>query len=269
MFDFLKKKRIRVSLPKGVRVIAIGDIHGQKNRLDDLMQKVDAYRNQKPVADDQLVFLGDYADRGPHSAPVIEYLINRRKVAKKNKQQEYFLKGNHEELLVCSINGETKRDDVWWRNGAKQTVESYLQHASISINKDMASEKALGKFRDNFPSSHRKFFDSLQSHHRVGPLVFVHAGLRMDVPLKKQVEEDMYWIRGSFLNWKGQPKSYLIVHGHSITPNFRPEILKHRIGIDTGSYREKGCITAAVFESNKVRFISSGSKIDFQKGPFA
>lgn len=269
MFDFLKKKRIRVTLPEGVRVIAIGDIHGQKNRLDDLMQKVETYRTQKPVADDQLVFLGDYADRGPHSASVVEYLNNRRKASKKNKQQEYYLQGNHEELLICSIDGETKRDDVWWRNGGKQTVQDYLQQASISMDKDVPSKKALEKFRETFPSSHRKFFQNLKSHHKVGPLVFVHAGLRMDVPLKEQVEEDMYWIRGPFLNWKGKPKSYLIVHGHSITPNFRPEILPHRIGIDTGSYREKGCITAAIFETNKVRFISSGSNSDFVKGPFA
>ena len=48
-----------------------------------------------------------------------------------------------------------------------------------------------------------------------------------------------------------------------------PATVKHRIGIDTGSYKTKGRITAAIFESNTVRFISSGTKKDFEVNNFS
>lgn len=269
MFGLLNKKRIRVTLPKEVRVIAIGDIHGQLGRLSILMEKIDDYRKKNPIQDEHLVFLGDYTDRGPHSAPVIDYLCQRKKSAKNNSLQEIFLKGNHEELLFESSQGTTRRDDVWWRNGGKQSVQSYLDHAGFSHDESQTPKTALTNFREVFPRGHKEFYQDLKNYHQVGPLLFVHAGMRMDQPIEKQKEEDLFWIRGPFLNWQGPEKEFLVIHGHTITPNFQPEIHKHRIGIDTGSYRERGCITAAIFENNKVRFINSGSKEKFEPNIFS
>lgn len=263
------KKRIRVELAKDLRVIAIGDIHGHINRLEKVMTYVDAYRQRNPIAQEQFIFLGDFADRGPHSAQVIDYLIQRKTKAETEGRTETFLQGNHEELLLDSCLGKGQKTSPWLRNGGQQTVEDYSKTYNFPLTDRTNLESSIEQFRENFPEKHMDFYKSLTSMHQVGPLVFVHAGLNMETPIADQRPEDMFWIRGPFLKWHGPPKDFVVVHGHSITANYKPEILPHRIGIDTGSYKKKGKITAAVFEGNTVRFFSSGTRKKFGNGPFS
>jgi serine/threonine protein phosphatase 1 len=63
--------------------------------------------------------------------------------------------------------------------------------------------------------------------------VFVHAGLRPGLPLERQSDADMMWIREPFLGSQSTEPS-LVVHGH--TPAPEPEIRRNRIGIDTGAF---------------------------------
>jgi len=263
------KKRIRVELADNQRVIAIGDIHGQLNRLEKLMTYVDAYRHRNPIDHEEFVFLGDFADRGPFSAQVIDYLIQRKSKAEQEGRIETFLQGNHEELLIDTCIGQAERTGPWLRNGGQQTLESYSKTYDFSISDFRKTDDAINQLRTNFPKKHRAFYKSLSMMHQVGPLVFVHAGLDMNTALAEQSPENLFWIRGPFLNWEGPLKDFVVVHGHSITANFKPEILPHRIGIDTGSYRRKGKITAAIFERNSVRFFSSGTLKKFGTGPFS
>ncbi len=269
MFGLYPKKKIRVKLAEGQRVIAIGDIHGQRTRLSELMSSIDDYRKQKPAKEEHIVFLGDFVDRGPHSAQIIEYLSKRAKKAKNAKHSEFFLHGNHEELLLEALDHAGTRHDLWWRNGGMQTVESYLKFQKVEYQENLNTEEKFNLFREHFPKRHLKFMHKLKDMHQVGPLVFVHAGIRMDTPLNEQKYQDMRWIRDPFLHWEGERKDFLVIHGHSITPSFKPEVHKHRIAIDTGSYRLKGKISAAIFEKNTVRFISSGTKKDFTKNKFS
>ncbi len=208
-------------------------------------------------------------DRGPHSPYIIEKLIKRKKEAKKAGEKVYFLQGNHETLTLEALKGTGTREEVWWRNGGKETVQSYLNYADIEIPKNASLDTQLNLFKDSFPEKHFRFLKSLDQLERIGPFVFVHAGIDFERKLKDQRAEDIHWIRGPFLNWQGPEKKYLVVHGHSITPRMRPEIKTHRIGIDTGSYKQKGRITAAVFEGNKVRFLSSGTLKEYKKNMFS
>ncbi|WP_025896839.1 metallophosphoesterase [Sneathiella glossodoripedis] len=270
MLRLFTQEKIPVKLPSGTRVTAIGDIHGQLTRLTRLMEKVDKLRQEQPVKSDYVIFMGDFVDRGPKSAEIIDYLVQRRKKAKKQgKHKEIFLQGNHEELLLDSLNENDKRQDLWWRNGGQQTVNSYLKFQNIELTDDVDMLHRITLLRQHFPEKHLKFLSKLKDLYQVGPLVFVHAGLRMEHPLNKQVSSDLRWIRDPFLNWKGQKKDFMVVHGHSITKGFKPEILKHRIGIDTGSYKTKGRITAAIFQKNTVKFLASGTKKDFKQNKFS
>ena len=269
MFGLFPKKKIRVSLPKGERVIAIGDIHGQKNRFKELMALVDKYRADNPIDKETLVFLGDYVDRGPHSAYIINKLMKRKKAASKSGVTEFFLQGNHETLTLEALDNTGTRQELWWRNGGQQTVQNYLEHCGVKIPKDASLQTQLALFRESFPENHLRFLKDLDQLEKIGPLVFAHAGIDFERKLKDQRAEDIHWIRGPFLNWKGPQKKYLVVHGHSITSRMRPEIKEHRIGIDTGSYKQKGRITAAIFEGNKVRFLGSGTLKDYKKNVFS
>ncbi|WP_169544213.1 metallophosphoesterase family protein [Sneathiella aquimaris] len=267
MFGFSDKKKIRVALEPSQRVIAIGDIHGQIDRLTTLMEQVDSYREDNPVEDEAMVFLGDFADRGPLSAEVINYLSDRRKQSKKQNHREVFLKGNHEQLMIETLSGDLTRAELWWKNGGKETAYSYARFCGFSLEgKDI--HQSLTLMRDHFPKAHAKFYNKLDLLYRKGPLLFVHAGIRMDKSIKDQNEEDLMWIRAPFLDYSGPKRKFMVVHGHTIMSGFKPEITPHRISIDTGSYRKKGKITAAIFENNKVRFLESGTTTNFKSSPF-
>lgn len=54
-------------------IYAIGDIHGCLKALKDLMA-------QLPLTPkDEVIFLGDYIDRGPDSKGVVDYLLETHK----------------------------------------------------------------------------------------------------------------------------------------------------------------------------------------------
>ncbi len=184
-------------------IYAIGDVHGCKEKLEELLNKI------KPVPEDTLVFLGDYIDRGPDSKGVINLLIE---LSQKNRT--IFLRGNHEWMFLEFY---YKRDDESWTrweyNGARKTLESY---GGI----------------DNIPSEHLKFIENTKIYHTEGKYLFVHAGVKPAVPLEKQNEMDMMWIRREFINYPNPLKGYTVVFGH--TPQEEPLIQSDKIGIDTG-----------------------------------
>ena len=63
------------SLPPGQRIYAVGDVHGCSDRLRAMHREIARDLVADPVAEAQVVHLGDYVDRGPDSAGVIELLL--------------------------------------------------------------------------------------------------------------------------------------------------------------------------------------------------
>jgi serine/threonine protein phosphatase 1 len=83
------------------------------------------------------------------------------------------------------------------------------------------------------PASHIDFLASLPTMLEIGPLVFVHAGIRPGIPLAEQTDQDLLWIREPFLS-AGPKLPVLIVHGHTVQPE--PDFGNRRVGIDTGAF---------------------------------
>ena len=113
----------------------------------------------------------------------------------------------------------------------------------------MVASKTLARV---MPESHRSFLGSLAGAIEIGDYFFAHAGVDPKKPLAAQEFNDLAFIREPFLSWN-KPLSKMIVHGHSIAPE--PQILPHRIGIDTGVYQPGGKLSAGVFEGKTVRFL--------------
>ncbi len=184
-------------------IYAIGDIHGCREKLEKLIKKV------KPTKKDTLIFLGDYIDRGPDSRGVIDFLINLSKEFK-----TIFLRGNHEWMFLEFYK---KRDnetwELWERNGARKTLESY---GGI----------------DKIPFEHLNFVENTKVYHVYKNYLFVHGGVKPNVPLERQNEMDMMWIRREFINYSEPLKGYTVIFGH--TPMEEPMIQSDKIGIDTG-----------------------------------
>ena len=190
------------------KIFAIGDIHGCFDKLRSLMDKIDI-----DIDRDIIVFLGDYIDRGPSSFEVVEYLID----LKKHFRKSVFLKGNHEEMLEKYLSGYNKL--AFLVNGGQETLESYMKQSYI-----------FGA--SPIPHEHLEFFESLLLFYETDNYIFVHAGLKENVPLEMQEPFDLLWIRNSFIR-SDYDFGKLVIFGH--TPFPEPLVQPNKIGIDTGA----------------------------------
>ena len=234
----------RAQTPDGIRIYAIGDIHGRADLLDRTLKQVDADLAKDPPSQAIQVFLGDYVDRGPASREVLDRLI-----ARESTHQAVFLKGNHEALLTRFQTDPSILDD-WQRLGGLETLMSY--GITPSINADPIGQTRLAlAFGQTFPESHRTFLGNLKTSFTCGDYFFVHAGVRPGVPLTEQREEDLLWIRQEFLLCEDD-FSKIVVHGH--TPVMQPDIRPNRINIDTGAYAT-GRLTCLALEADTIRIL--------------
>ncbi len=184
------------------RLLAVGDIHGCLEQLSALMIQV------APALADQVIFLGDYVDRGPDSAGVIDYLIKFGETF----PATVFLRGNHEQMFRDYLDGHDP--SVFLINGGRMTLNSYKNNGQWPI-----------------PPSHRIFLETLLDYYETQDYIFVHAGLRPGIPLAVQESSDLLWIRRDFIasdyDW-----GKTVVYGH--TPLEEPFFTETRVGLDTG-----------------------------------
>jgi serine/threonine protein phosphatase 1 len=185
------------------RLLAIGDIHGCLDLLQRLIEQV------APTPEDQMVFLGDYIDRGPHSPEVIDFLL----ILSEKLPNIIFLKGNHEAMLLDYLDG--RNQTLYLGNGGTATLAQYRHHGGMYL-----------------PREHLDFLHNLRLYHETEQFIFVHAGLRPGLPPARQQAQDLLWIREEFLeadyDW-----GKTVVFGH--TPVRTPYFADKRIGLDTGA----------------------------------
>lgn len=188
------------------RLIAIGDIHGEIDKLNELLRQLE------PKKADTLVFLGDYIDRGKYSKQVVERLTELSKTI-----NCIFLKGNHEDMLLKIPVTKSETDvNFWMINGGVETFDSY------------------GGFENIF-KLHGDFFNNLKPYYLTDKYLFVHAGINPDKPLDEQNENDLLWIRDDFIDRKHNLKQK-VIFGH--TAFYTPYVEEDKIGIDTGCGKE-------------------------------
>lgn len=220
------RKKIKPRLPDGVRIYAIGDVHGRADLLQSMLTVIDADLARSPVRRAIQVFLGDYVDRGPDSRAVIDLLIDRSR-----SHELVCLKGNHEVFLL-EVLKDPARLQEWRHVGGLLTLVSYGITPSINPTEEEQFE-LIESLARALPAEHLKFLQQLPSSFTCGDFFFVHAGVKPGIALDRQQDQDLLWIREEFLNSERRFGKY-IVHGH--TPVRTPDIRSNRINIDTGAY---------------------------------
>jgi serine/threonine protein phosphatase 1 len=240
-------------VPEGQRIYAIGDIHGRRDLLDELLALIDADDAARgPAEATRLIFLGDLVDRGPDSRGVVERVM----ALSEGSDRVLCLKGNHEEMLIRSWEGDRKTAAVFNRNGGRETALSY---GIIAEDYDAGD---LGEVVDligrHVPPRHIAFLDGLTEWVQAGDYLFVHAGVKPGVPLEEQAASDMRWIRKDFTEWRGD-HGVMVIHGHTITDGVDEQ--ENRIGIDTGAYAT-GRLTAIGLEGEDRWFLCTGAPAD-------
>lgn len=211
-----------------MRIYAIGDIHGQLERLHEAHDRI----ARDGGADAQIVHLGDLIDKGPDSRGVVELLMD----GQARGRNWIVLKGNHDRALPNFL-----RDPHW--------IDPRASEQKDWIARDVGAEEALASYGvadagrrpleevhaeavTAVPPEHARWLLGLPAWHLSKLAVFVHAGIRPGVDLCAQIEDDLLWIRKPFHD---DPRDHgtLVVHGH--TPVGRPTHYGNRVNIDTGA----------------------------------
>ncbi|WOH49978.1 metallophosphoesterase family protein [Bradyrhizobium sp. sBnM-33] len=235
-------RAVNASTPADTRIYAVGDIHGCADLLSEIIARIDEDIRRRPIAHTVEVYLGDYIDRGPHSRTVID-LLTVRLVA----HHAVCLRGNHEAVMEGFLQDPAILQ-YWLQLGGMQTLASYgveLQDGTETAN-DLHR-----RFLEAFPRTHQLFMQCLRNQFSCGDFLFVHAGIRPDVPIEHQDPNDLIWIRDAFLDSTRDHEQF-IVHGHTPVPH--PDIRHNRINIDTAAWRT-GTLTCVAIEESTILFL--------------
>ncbi|WP_235882891.1 metallophosphoesterase family protein [Rhizobium rhizophilum] len=228
-------------------IYAVGDVHGCLEPLLGLEERISedaaSIEGRKLI-----VMLGDYVDRGPKSAAVLYHLT----AAPPAGFDRVCLRGNHDDAFLAFIDGDPAGDWVL-DHGAVETFRSY----GVELDEHAlrgASHPLRETVRAAVPQSHVDFLRSLPVLLTVGSDVFAHAGIRPGRPLPEQTDDDLMWIRRSFLDL-GPGLPLRVFHGH--TAMKEPYVGPDRVSLDTHCYRT-GKLTAARVRNGKVTILSVG-----------
>lgn len=211
---------------KKEKVFVVGDIHGQAKMLEKILK----HWNEK---EEQLVLLGDLADRGPYSKEAIE-----RAYDLVENYQAIVLKGNHEDLLEKYLKNPKEHHLHYYMNGGEATLRSLLGD-QLELK---APWKNAGKVQKNYPWL-IPFIESLPYYYEWEDYLFVHAGVDLALEnWKDSTKRDFIWIREGFFDRENTTDKQ-IVFGHTVTANLHGNLSNFEIwqsgdgliGIDGGA----------------------------------
>jgi serine/threonine protein phosphatase 1 len=210
---------------------AIGDIHGEAGKLERLHNAIVADMAETRVRA-EIIYLGDYVDRGPDSRRVIDLVMTfQGDVARSDNASAIALLGNHERLMLDALDDPSgDADEDWLFNGGYQTIESY----------GLAADDP--DWRAAIDPAHVAWLRALPTIHAdpSSGLVFVHAGIEPSI-YPACADAVRLWTRSDrfFDTWTWPERSELrgvrVIHGHTPTDDARPYVDARRINVDTGA----------------------------------
>lgn len=226
-------------------IYAVGDIHGQRHLLRKIHKAIRQDADRHGVQEAEVVYLGDYINRGKDSKGVVDDLLARRL-----PWPAVHLRGNHEAMLLNRLS-DPGLADTMMAVGGFDTLRSY----GLDPKDYGGSTAAAEALWHAMPEAHRNFYAGTPLLHRRDDWLFCHAGISPFLPLDQQKEETLLWVREPFLSYDGWfPEGVRVVHGHTIRP--KVEIRINRIGIDTGAYKH-GRLSAVALRGNTIRILTA------------
>ena len=238
--------------------IAIGDIHGNLPALADLLGQL----RPEVTADDVVVFLGDYIDRGPDSKGCIDAILSFHGEV---PAKVVGLCGNHEDWLLRTMRDYSRHS---WLLGMQplDTIRSYSPEAARALLEAVEEaglrlfargcELPYHVFFEAMPPAHRAFFEGLATHVQTTDCICVHAGLNPSFSTAAPHEhprDSMVWGIEDFPDAYDGPE--VVVYGHRNNAIMdahswpQPRIVGQTVGIDTIAH---GVLTAIRFPDRRV-----------------
>ncbi|MEM0944331.1 MAG: metallophosphoesterase family protein [Pseudomonadota bacterium] len=246
---FRQRKEPQVaSLPHVTRrTYAVGDIHGRFDLLGEIVDRILQDQSEEDGVP-EIIFLGDYIDRGERSSEVIEFLIAMQDWPEVKVR---YLRGNHEEMMLDFL-VSPDAGDRWLRYGGLQTLMSY----GVSAPGPVHQPGTLAVIRDDLEvalGAHRAFIEAMGLWHMSGNVLFVHAAADPMQAATQQDPRTLLWGHPRFAE-RMRDDGVWVVHGHTVVEE--PIVEKGRISVDTGAYFSNR-LTAVRLEAGKVRFLTA------------
>lgn len=132
----------------------VGDIHGNLAALRGLSLALAAFGQP------HVVYLGDYVNKGQHSAEVMEELVRSSQAG-----HATLLKGNHEAALLDAF--ETADLSAFLKMGGSMTIRSY-------VGRDVKPD-VLADFKAAFPNEHLEAIRQMAETYETTDVIAQHG----------------------------------------------------------------------------------------------
>lgn len=195
----------------------IGDIHGEIRLLNSLLDHILGFHPE------QLVFVGDYIDRGPHAREVVDRLMGL-------EVPVACLMGNHEMMMLNAMENlgyGQSAVELWYYNGGEATLQSFGFSSFFSFQSEM-DPVYLDFFHQLKMSQVVEVNDRLTllgTHAGISPAIPVNDQITMKdykaldrYLLKKHIDpgDSFLWVRDAFFDMPADLcEGFLVLHGHT------------------------------------------------------
>lgn len=222
----------------------IADIHGRADLLEQALTEIEA---RDPSHAAELVFLGDYVDRGPDSAAVLHQL---HQLAKQQSSRVICLMGNHERMMLDFLQEPELHARRWLPAGGQETLLSFGIGHPPAEAADSRESWLADQLRQRLGNTLLTWLSQLPLWWKSGSLLAVHA---YSDPTRAPAEQNaatLLWARPPRVQ-RPRADGLWVVHGHTVLPE--PRVAQGHIAIDTGAWRGGG-LTVAEFSGDTPEF---------------
>lgn len=234
------------------RTVVIGDIHGELAQLEVLLSRLPPL-----TADDTLLFLGDYVDRGPRSAQVIEFL--RFQLPASTPARVVCLRGNHEDAWLQVARRGFPQFILPRANGCRECMRSFTGNEKEPSGEAMRLENEALFSGSFLPDDVVSWMTSLPRWYEDPHAIYVHAGLprakgRWLHPSEVEDQRPLVWSRSAefFNEYQGKQ----VICGHT-NPSLLPQDLSRYTPDDPKDLWARGSVIVVDTGCGKGGFLTA------------
>ncbi|MCA9117432.1 MAG: metallophosphoesterase [Planctomycetaceae bacterium] len=236
-------------------VVAIGDVHGQTEKL---LRLIDHLEQAGVLEQRAIVFLGDLVDRGPDSRGTIDLVLELLR----DFPQATSVCGNHDLAMAAALGWIETPPIARW---AFRWIDHYNSDATFRSYGVQSSN--LNELDRAVPAPHRQLLSGLPWAVEHPDYLFVHAGLDPEIPWEDQLaalrqpdfsENRPRWLCSRKLATTPVPEDcpLTVVSGHVPVKNVFFDERRIRVDTTGGS---QGELSAVLLPENRV-FTSAGEQ---------
>jgi serine/threonine protein phosphatase 1 len=218
----------------------IGDVHGCATLLDKMLDRIDVHGVTNNVINPMLILVGDYVDRGPQSAQVLERIYT---LQQDTPDRVICLMGNHEKMMLDFIDDPAGGGNRWLTFGGGDTLKSYgIKVPGKKADIEDLTEASI-ELESAMPKGLQAWLRALPLTFQSGNIACVHAAMDPSSSPDKQSSRILLWGHPDFMS-EARVDDLWVAHGHTIVKSAACQ--NSRIALDTGAYRTGRLSVAAV-----------------------